>query len=318
MRVLEGHRAAITCLSFSDDGRRLVSCDAVGGALIRQLSQDAPPGDLNLMLQTTVSVATLFGDDSVTADQRGTITYTRRNGGNKKFLFRAPVLITSLMASKADGKIVAGGRTENGDGLVLLTPLRRGRDFELQIAQSSVAAIALLRGAQRVAIASTEMLLQWNAAAAGKRGTSWTQRIPSDRPSRSSIPSIARLSGDGGGEILDVDRHFRSVAYSPDGLLLAAAVDNQVQLWNAADARLAEVLRGHDGTVRSVAFSPDGRLLASGGDDQTVALWDVATRRCVKSFDWQIGKINVVAFAPDGLTAAAGGFGRIVIWDVET
>lgn len=67
-----------------------------------------------------------------------------------------------------------------------------------------------------------------------------------------------------------------SVAFSPDGSLLASAAGKPViELWRVADGHLLATLEGHGRRVLSVAFSPDGTLLASGAADYTVRLWGV-------------------------------------------
>jgi len=57
-----------------------------------------------------------------------------------------------------------------------------------------------------------------------------------------------------------------SVAFSPDGLLLASGSDDStVILWRVEDGQLLRELKGHkDGYVFSVAFSPEGKVVASG------------------------------------------------------
>lgn len=68
-----------------------------------------------------------------------------------------------------------------------------------------------------------------------------------------------------------------AVALSPDGRLLATAgkADKTVRVWHVFTGKELAKLEGHDGGVLSLAFSPDGKLLASGSEDTTILLWDV-------------------------------------------
>ena len=93
----------------------------------------------------------------------------------------------------------------------------------------------------------------------------------------------------------------RSVAFSPDGSLLAISWRSKddrrgaVELRQAADGRLVRSFPDLF-TTYSVAFSPDGKLLAAGGS-QDVRLYDVASGKPRWSLEvpgW------LVRFSPDG------------------
>jgi WD40 repeat protein len=99
-----------------------------------------------------------------------------------------------------------------------------------------------------------------------------------------------------------------SVAFSPDGALVATgSEDGSVRIWELEGERVI-VLAGHQGAVNSVQFSPDGTRVATSSQDQTIRLWDVETGREVLILRGNTSSVGDAAFSPDGVHLASAGY----------
>jgi WD40 repeat protein/tRNA A-37 threonylcarbamoyl transferase component Bud32 len=143
-----------------------------------------------------------------------------------------------------------------------------------------------------------------------------------------------RETGAAAGSRLEVgDAAVWQMAFSPDGRLLAMAVDpngagkgfftqqhdGEVQLWDVESRRrVGRAIRPGAGSVLSVAFSTDGTLLATGSGGR-LDLWDVASRgRHGEPMRVVDDGVLSVAFDPSGrLVAAGGATGPVRVWRVE-
>jgi WD40 repeat protein len=68
-------------------------------------------------------------------------------------------------------------------------------------------------------------------------------------------------------------RRVRSVAFSPDGTMLAnGSDDSTVNLWNTNTVDCESTLHVDSG-VNVVTWNPDAKALARGKDDNTVRIW---------------------------------------------
>ena len=112
-----------------------------------------------------------------------------------------------------------------------------------------------------------------------------------------------------------------SVAFSPDGRLLAGSANRAVHLWDLQTGRLVQSFGGYSDRVFSVAFSPSGHLLATGSEDHGVRVWDLRTGKLLHQLSGHTDEVRSVAFAVDRqiLTLASASYdGTVRLWDAAS
>jgi RNA polymerase sigma factor (sigma-70 family) len=112
------------------------------------------------------------------------------------------------------------------------------------------------------------------------------------------------------------DKVNGSLAFSPDGRLLAVSDQYGVRLWDIPTRKFLRFCRAKDYVVTRIVFSDDGKILA-GTDGNSVTLWDVATGKWRQEFHHTY-YVGTLAFLPDGKTLLSGsGYNDPIIrvWD---
>ena len=108
------------------------------------------------------------------------------------------------------------------------------------------------------------------------------------------------------------------LSFSPDDQLIASASDDTtIKLWRTIDGTLIQDLKGHNNAVWDVKFSHDGQLIATASDDKTVKLW-TREGNLLRTLEGHDGKVRSVSFSPNSpILISADSYGIVKFWNLE-
>ncbi|MCG9126870.1 PD40 domain-containing protein [Candidatus Poribacteria bacterium] len=105
--------------------------------------------------------------------------------------------------------------------------------------------------------------------------------------------------------------------FSPDGLKMAIATDNELRIWDVENGKYQFQLTGHLYRISEIAFSPNGRILITAGDGE-LHLWDVVKGIQWKSISGHNTYVFGLAISPDNEIIAVGSTKEIRLWETDT
>ncbi|MFI7642585.1 NACHT and WD repeat domain-containing protein [Nonomuraea sp. NPDC049400] len=246
----EGPRRAVYRLSFTPDGRTLLSGGADGlrlwdVATRREIAQER-----------TLSSAVISADGRFVAAQKNkSIVFwdiARRAETGPRITVPGHTDLITAMATSPDGATVA---TAGFDNRVRLFDAATGRELQgpSYAAQGGfVNAMAFSPDGRRLAFTASDYSVRL-----------W------DVPNRRAV----------GIGLIPEDGSTNTLAFGPDGEVLVTGLsDGDVQLWDLRTYRpLGSPMIGHAKGVTALSYSRDGTTVATVSDDKTARLWDVRT-----------------------------------------
>ncbi len=113
------------------------------------------------------------------------------------------------------------------------------------------------------------------------------------------------------------DGYGGSLAFDPDGRLLAVGGVTNIVVWDLAQkTKMALLAVNSAGESAGVAFAHDGRTLFCGGP--TIQFWDVTTRQVRATISTESWVRHLELSPDDRLLATEGSDRKIAIWDVRS
>jgi WD40 repeat protein len=101
--------------------------------------------------------------------------------------------------------------------------------------------------------------------------------------------------------------------------LVTGSDDGTAAVWRVSDGQLLAALKGHADAVVAVAFSPDGRHVATASADWTARIWNPQTGASEHLLKDHTAALTALAFSPNGRQLATSSLDRDVrVWNVSS
>jgi len=143
------------------------------------------------------------------------------------------------------------------------------------------------------------------------------------------LPNLQPISSENTTDIEPLKKHkipgFKfvretcSVAFSPDGLYLAAAcMSKNIPVWDMRSGELLYLLE-MDRVGVGVTFSPDGKTLVTTSSGTKITFWDVQSGEALGTLNGETRYLNIPVISPDGEKLLIGSFeGVATIWELKS
>ncbi|MEH1934504.1 MAG: caspase family protein [Nostoc sp.] len=314
---LEGHSAEVLSVSFSPDGKTIVSASNDKTAIL--WGRDGRK--LRTLTGHTGTVRSVsFSPDGkmiATASFDHTVKLWKTSDGTLIRTLNGHTAEVLSLSWSGNGETIATGSADRtakiwqvSDGHLLRT-FSGYRDF--------VNSVSFSPDGKILAIASADKTVKLWSVSNGQlqktllghsAGVSSVAFSPDGQIASASEDKTVRLWRRDGTLLRIIPAHnaeVLSVNFSHDGQTLAStSADSTIKLWNSQDGSLRQTLLGHSIAVYSVSFSPDDQTLVSAGADKTVRLWQ-RDDPLFKTLTGYQGQLYSVSFSPDGQTLASAG-----------
>ncbi|MGA7324741.1 MAG: caspase family protein [Rhodomicrobium sp.] len=307
-----GHMASIETLSFTSDGRQLISAgddkvirvwDIVTGKTIRIIRGATGPGRMGMINAVALSsdnkwlaAAGWTGNRIAdTGDVAGGIRIYDFPGGTQARLLQGHKGPVNSLAFSPDGKKIVSA---SDDHTAMIWDLEDHHEpLILEGHSDTVNLAAFLDHGASVVTASDDMTLSlWNAS---------TGKL------------LAKMPGH--------NAKVRALDVSPDGNIASGDQAGVIRLWDGSKGKPQKVFAKQETAVGSLSFSKDGLLLVSCPGAETwpyrVIVWEVASGQRIAEYEKHDDIVLAAAFSPKTpeLVATGGGANNeIHLWDART
>ena len=155
-------------------------------------------------------------------------------------------------------------------------------------------------------------------AACGRANQIFIYHLPTGQVvARLTDPKLAEKTGRSGYRSSAQRDFVQSLAFSPDGRILASGEYRMVKLWQR-EPNLPQFTLGTD-PVSALAVSANGKWIATAAKGNVIRIWDASSGKQAKELPGHTAAVNTLKFSPDNTKLASGSADKTIrVWDVAS
>jgi WD40 repeat protein len=313
----EGHHSGVSTVALSSDGKTVASggeqirlWDAVTGKPLREIAVKAHVGALAFSPD---------GKQLATAGHDRVVRLWEVSSGKETAKFEGLKHMLCGVAFSPDGDKLAAGDVQSTIRIWDVKNQQMLQEMDMK-SGTEVLSLAFSPDGSTLACAGA-----WNDSSFLPAGIINIQGVEFTAKKGYQVLTWDAKTGKEGQRFEGLRDNLRSVAFSPDGKLIAAASsDGAIAIWDAANGKEHLYIKAHPEhadsafhATPSIAFAPDSKTLVSASTDRTIRWWDMTTAKELGRFRAD-GGILSLAIGKDGKTLVTGSEDTsVTIWDLK-
>jgi WD40 repeat protein len=322
-----GHTDTVTDISFSPDGKYLLSGSRDGTAIL----WDVETGSIIYILtgHNHVVNSVAFSPDGkkfATGSSDQTVKIWDITTGNEIYSFKLEGIVYRVVFSP-DGQNLLASNNMN----VSLLNLSTGTEILNFIGHTKFStSVDISTDGRYVLTGSDDMTaILWDAETGEKIQTysGFSDGITSVAISPDNVyalisshdNTIVQFDINSGEKVRTfISQAVSSVDFSQDGILLAYNTITGAKVCDAASG--TEILNiVETRNIESIVFSPDGKFIATGNLYGAITMWEISTGQKVNTYGGPSDIVSAEAISPDGKYILSGSNDdTLVLWNIET